>query len=112
MSLDVRSDDGCRMWVEQSGAGPLLVFCHGGPGLWDYLHPLARLLKADVRTIRWDQRGCGRSERRGPYTVARELRPARWARPRRPVRTHRAPPGRPYRLVYPLPTTWIGLHDR
>lgn len=69
--LNVRSDDGCRLWVEQSGAGPPLVFCHGGPGLWDYLDPIARLLKADVRTIRWDQRGCGRSERRGPYNVAR-----------------------------------------
>jgi proline iminopeptidase len=26
-----------------------------------------------VTVVRWDQRGCGRSERRGPYTVARAL---------------------------------------
>jgi proline iminopeptidase len=27
-----------------------------------------------VRAIRWDQRGCGRSERRGPYSLARTVR--------------------------------------
>ncbi|WFE21966.1 alpha/beta hydrolase [Solwaraspora sp. WMMD937] len=71
MSLDVRSDDGCRLWAEQSGTGPPLVLCHGGPGLWDYFDPLARLLEDRARTIRWDQRGCGRSQRRGPYTIGR-----------------------------------------
>lgn len=67
----MRSDDGCRLWVEQSGAGPPLVLCHGGPGLWDQLDPVARLLDDRARTIRWDQRGCGRSQRIGPYNVAR-----------------------------------------
>ncbi|WP_326549507.1 alpha/beta fold hydrolase [Micromonospora sp. NBC_01813] len=67
----MRSDDDCRLWVEQSGAGSPLVLCHGGPGLWDYLEPVARLLEDQARVIRWDQRGCGRSERRGPYSVNR-----------------------------------------
>lgn len=71
MNLDVRSDDDCRLWAEQTGSGPPLVLCHGGPGLWDYLDPVARLLEECVRTIRWDQRGCGRSQRRGPYSLAR-----------------------------------------
>ncbi|MEV4201918.1 alpha/beta fold hydrolase [Micromonospora globbae] len=71
MNLDVRSDDNCHLWAEQSGSGPPLVLCHGGPGLWDYLDPVARLLDDRARTIRWDQRGCGRSQRRGPYSVAR-----------------------------------------
>jgi|GEM_PF-2712205 len=71
VSLDVRSDDGCRLWAEQSGDGPPLVLCHGGPGLWDYLDPVARLLEDHARIIRWDQRGCGRSQRRGPYRIAR-----------------------------------------
>ncbi|MEV0731266.1 alpha/beta hydrolase [Polymorphospora sp. NPDC050346] len=71
MSLAVRTDDNCRLWVEQAGTGPPLVLCHGGPGLWDYLDPVARLLEDRVRTIRWDQRGCGRSQRCGPYSVAR-----------------------------------------
>jgi proline iminopeptidase len=47
------------------------VLCHGGPGLWDYLDDVAGLLYDKTRVIRWDQRGCGRSQRRGPYSVAR-----------------------------------------
>jgi proline iminopeptidase len=34
---------------------------------------LASILSRHVRVIRWDQRGCGRSERRGPYCVARSV---------------------------------------
>jgi proline iminopeptidase len=71
MNLDVRSDDNCHLWAEQAGTGPPLVLCHGGPGLWDYFGDVARLLEDLARTIRWDQRGCGRSQRRGPYTVTR-----------------------------------------
>ncbi|MGC4759224.1 alpha/beta fold hydrolase [Micromonospora trifolii] len=69
----VHGDDGCRLWAEQAGTGAPLVLCHGGPGLWDYLAPVARLLEAHARTIRWDQRGCGRSQRRGPYGIARSV---------------------------------------
>ncbi|MFG1841649.1 alpha/beta fold hydrolase [Micromonospora sp. NPDC049175] len=71
MGLVVRTDDNCRLWAEQSGTGPPLVLCHGGPGLWDYLGPVAGLLDDRARTVRWDQRGCGRSQRRGPYRVGR-----------------------------------------
>jgi proline iminopeptidase len=68
----VTADDGCRLWTEATGDGPPLVLCHGGPGLWDYFADLAGLLGGlGRRIVRWDQRGCGRSERRGPYTVAR-----------------------------------------
>jgi proline iminopeptidase len=34
---------------------------------------LASVLSGHVRVIRWDQRGCGRSEHRGPYSVARSV---------------------------------------
>ncbi|WP_030268604.1 alpha/beta fold hydrolase [Micromonospora globosa] len=71
MTADVRTEDGCRLWADQVGAGAPLVLCHGGPGIWDYLGPVARLLDGHARVIRWDQRGCGRSERRGPYTIGR-----------------------------------------
>jgi len=68
----VTADDGCRLWTAAAGDGPPLVLCHGGPGLWDYFEDLAALLGGlGRRIVRWDQRGCGRSERRGPYTVAR-----------------------------------------
>ncbi|ATO12759.1 alpha/beta hydrolase [Micromonospora sp. WMMA2032] len=71
MTAEVRTDDGCRLWVDQAGTGSPLVLCHGGPGVWDYLGQVARLVDDHARVIRWDQRGCGRSERRGPYTVDR-----------------------------------------
>jgi proline iminopeptidase len=69
----VYTDDGCRLWATQTGHGPPLVFCHGGPGLWDMFDDLAAALADVARVVRWDQRGCGRSERRGPLTVARYL---------------------------------------
>jgi proline iminopeptidase len=58
-----------RLWTRSAGTGPPLVLCHGGPGLWDYFGDVASMLQDDVRTIRWDQRGCGRSVRRGPYSI-------------------------------------------
>jgi proline iminopeptidase len=72
MSDAVRTDDGCQLWAEQHGHGPPLVLCHGGPGLWDMFDDLTATL-ADIASVRWDQRGCGRSERRGPFTVARYM---------------------------------------
>jgi len=69
----VVADDGCRLWTTRTGTGEPLVLCHGGPGFWDTFGELARLL-GDLATVhRWDQRGCGRSDRRGPYTVDRAL---------------------------------------
>ena len=69
----VVTDDGCRLWTTRSGTGDPLVLCHGGPGFWDTFGGLAGLLDDTATVHRWDQRGCGRSERRGPYTVARSL---------------------------------------
>src|SRR5580658_6522090 len=67
------ADDGCRLWVAEEGRGRPLIVCHGGPGLWDMFGSFAALLEGQVRVIRWDQRGCGRSERRGPYGLARSV---------------------------------------
>lgn len=62
--------DGAVLSVAVSGAGDSLVLCHGGPGLWDYLEPLAALLDETVQVVRYDQRGCGRSSgRAGPFTI-------------------------------------------
>jgi proline iminopeptidase len=66
----VEADDGCRLWTSASGAGAPLVCCHGGPGLWDMFGDFGRLLGEFATIHRWDQRGCGRSERRGPYSLA------------------------------------------
>lgn len=62
--------DGTSLSVTVNGEGARLVLCHGGPGLWDYLGPLASLLEHSVRVIRYDQRGCGRSSGAGgPFTI-------------------------------------------
>lgn len=69
--MRVVCDDGVTLWVERSGRGVPLVACHGGPGLWSSLGRFTSLVD-DVATVyRWDQRGCGRSDRVGPYTVSR-----------------------------------------
>lgn len=58
----MRADDGAELWAERSGDGPPLVLCHGGPGLWDMFDGLLPL-RGETAVIRWDQRGCGRSDR-------------------------------------------------
>ena len=64
----VTADDGCRLWTEVTGHGPSVVLVHGGPGWWDVFHDLSL---PGFTVHRWDQRGCGRSDRRGPYTLGR-----------------------------------------
>ncbi len=67
----MRTDDGARLWTWRAGLGPPVVLCHGGPGLWDELEPVADMLTDVATVIRWDQRGAGRSNPVGPYEVAR-----------------------------------------
>jgi proline iminopeptidase len=73
------SDDGCQLWTEVvgsgDGSGRPLVLCHGGPGLWDMFGALALDLAGATGgpVVRWDQRGCGRSQRSGPYSLARSV---------------------------------------
>lgn len=62
------TDDGCRLWTSASGDGPAVVLVHGGPGWWDVFHDLSL---PGFTLHRWDQRGAGRSDRRGPYTLDR-----------------------------------------
>ncbi|MER5832902.1 alpha/beta hydrolase [Streptomyces sp. NPDC002130] len=71
----VTSDDGVRLWAQRSGRGPTpLVLCHGGPGLWDMFDDVAGLLGDLATVVRWDQRGCGRSQPcDGPWTVERSV---------------------------------------
>ncbi len=73
MDEAVVADDGVRLWAEETGHGGPVVFCHGGPGLWDTLDDVAGLLVDKFSVYRWDQRGAGRSQRCGPYSVKRSL---------------------------------------
>jgi proline iminopeptidase len=60
---------GATLWTARQGSGPALVMLHGGPGLWDYMAPVAHMVD-DVATVyRYDQRACGRSSGGPPFTV-------------------------------------------
>ena len=62
--------NGASLWTATEGNGPPIVICHGGPGLYDYLEPVAAMVD-DLATVhRYDQRGCGRSEDAPPYDIA------------------------------------------
>ncbi|GGR16541.1 proline iminopeptidase [Streptomyces aurantiogriseus] len=66
------ADDGVCLWAARSGVGEPLVLCHGGPGLWDMFEDVAGPLADRSTVVRWDQRGCGRSQRcDGPWTRER-----------------------------------------
>jgi proline iminopeptidase len=58
-----------RLWSTISGidSGVPLVLFNGGPGCDDYLGPVARMLEDRCRVVRFEPRGCGRSERDGKY---------------------------------------------
>jgi pimeloyl-ACP methyl ester carboxylesterase len=57
--------NGARLWVEEEGSGPAVLFVHGGLGdlrLWE---PQALVLARHFRCIRYDLRFWGRSESPG-----------------------------------------------
>jgi proline iminopeptidase len=60
---------GATLWTARQGSGPPIVLLHGGPGLWDYMGPVARMLDDIATVYRYDQRACGRSSGGPPYTV-------------------------------------------
>ena len=63
------SANGVSLWTATQGRGQPVVLCHGGPGIYDYLGPVAAMID-DIATVhRYDQRGCGRSQDLGPYDV-------------------------------------------
>ena len=57
------------------GVGPpTVVVLHGGPGIsHDYLRPEWEALAKRARVVFYDQRGCGRSTRRGPFYWRRHI---------------------------------------
>jgi proline iminopeptidase len=62
--------NGCRTWTAVEGSGPPVLLLHGGPGLYDYLGPIATMLSDRYTVYRYDQRGGGRTERARPYDLA------------------------------------------
>ena len=71
----VTLDDGAQLWTLSSGPvdGPPVVLCHGGPGLWDGLGPVATMVDQNHHVHRYDQRGCGRSTGPHDYRLDRAI---------------------------------------
>ena len=59
-----------RLWTAIQGTGQPMVLCHGGPGGYDYLSPIADMISNLCQVVRYDQRGGGRSQPVGPYDVS------------------------------------------
>jgi proline iminopeptidase len=73
VSTSIKLSDGCALWTESTivPGSTGMVFLHGGPGMWDYLAPVAEMVDDRVSTHRYDQRGCGRSTAVGEYSMER-----------------------------------------
>ncbi|MFK8047153.1 MAG: alpha/beta fold hydrolase [Halioglobus sp.] len=53
-----------RLHIASAGHGPLVVMCHGFPGLWySWRHQLTALARAGYHAVAMDMRGYGRSSR-------------------------------------------------
>jgi proline iminopeptidase len=71
--LETVETEDAAFHTERSGRGPPMVMLHGGPGLWDYLGPVAAMVEDWATVYRYDQRACGRSTGAGPHTIARHV---------------------------------------
>jgi proline iminopeptidase len=61
--------EGARLWTSSEDTGIPIVLCNGGPGCCDYLAPATAMLDDIARVIRFEGRGCGRSDPLPPYTI-------------------------------------------
>lgn len=61
--------DDISLWMATQGEGLPVILSHGGPGIYDYLKPVADMIDDLSFVIRYDQRGCGRSEKKRPYDL-------------------------------------------
>ena len=58
-----------KIWTIKTGAGIPLILCNGGPGCDDYLEPVAKILEKRCEVVRFEPRGCGRSDYDGQYDL-------------------------------------------
>ena len=58
-----------HLWSTASGHGAPLLMFNGGPGCDDYLGPVAEMIDDLCRVIRFEPRGCGRSDWDGNYDI-------------------------------------------
>ena len=58
-----------RLWTCICGRGAPVLMFNGGPGCSDYLEPVAKMIDDRCRVIRFEPRGCGRSDWDGNYRI-------------------------------------------
>ena len=58
-----------RLWSTATGEGTPFLLFNGGPGADDYLGPVADMVDDLCRALRFDPRGCGRSDWDGNYDL-------------------------------------------
>jgi proline iminopeptidase len=63
-------NSGCRLWTTSNGEGLPFILCNGGPGCDDYLGPVSEMLEDLCQVVRFEPRGCGRSDFDGNYDLA------------------------------------------
>src|SRR5262245_2072054 len=61
--------NGVNIWTIRTGEGCPLILCNGGAGCCDYLAPVSEMLDDLANVIRFEQRGCGRSQPVPPYNI-------------------------------------------
>lgn len=63
--------NGVKIWTDARGQNKKgsVLLCNGGPGCCDYLRPVSEMLEDAYRVIRFEQRGCGRSQADGRYDI-------------------------------------------
>ena len=56
--------NGIKLHIAEKGEGPLVIMCHGSPGLWySWRHQIEAFASAGYRAVAMDQRGYGQSDR-------------------------------------------------
>lgn len=58
-----------KIWTTSKGEGIALLLFNGGPGCDDYLAPVSKMLEDHCQVIRFEPRGCGRSDWDSSYDV-------------------------------------------
>ena len=63
------NSNGVNIWTTRTGEGYPVMLCNGGAGCCDYLAPVAQMFDDMAQVIRFEQRGCGRSQPHPPYNI-------------------------------------------
>ena len=63
------NNNGCNLWTISKGTGTPVILINGGPGCSDYLWGVSELIEDQCQVVRFEPRGCGRSDWDGNYDM-------------------------------------------